>query len=111
MSPYAWEWMIRSIDLGQFPILVTVELDHRRDLKTFDIVLLFRSRDVEEPHRPITIKSVKRLSYDEAFSMPPAAALGFLRREIRTAVLHELDEWLWIGGEREDPHAYDERKP
>lgn len=104
MNYYAWDWLVRSVDLGSFPIPIKVDLDHRQDLKAIEIVIRYRSRDVEEPHNPITIKSSKAIPYSEAFTMAPAVAEALLRKEITSAVLHELDECLWIGGRREDPH-------
>lgn len=110
MTMFDWEGLVASVRLGDFAIPITVRMDHEVMGDTLLFDFSFRTKDVKGGF-PTTIASKRRLACGDALSMSRGVADDFLRREIREIVLHELAEFLVIGGRREDPHADENRYP
>lgn len=110
MNRFDWAALVASVRLGDFAIPITARMDYEVAEDALLFTFSFRTKDVKGGF-PTTIANRRRLACGDAFSMSRGQADDFLRREIRDIVLHELAEFLTIGGRREDPHADENRFP
>lgn len=109
MTPTEWRALGASVSLGAFPLAYEVTCAPHVSGGLEIRIVHTNALDVKTGF-PTRIFNVEILSEWQADNMTLMDAQDYLRKRLQDAVLHELDEFLSIGGHRWNPHAKDVKR-
>lgn len=112
MTVAAFVALVRSMSMGRYPIAMTFRASPSYLGDGVAIGLGYSSPDATSSDgAPIAVAAGETVESFMIEHMTEDHAIDFLRQFVRRAVLHEMDEFLVIGGKRWDPHEHERAKP
>lgn len=96
--------IIKTIDLGKFPIEMSFRIQDSICGNILNIVI--RGPNSVPPHESTSVTHSRIVPSFGEFGIKSEQVIEWLHSQIKEVVLHELDEFLFIGGKQvRDPHA------